>query len=292
MFAAHGRQMPPPQGAALASLGHKCERRRSSTSNIYDIRDIVVEAFADLDTDGNGKLTVEEVAQGLKRILDLNDPTNEADSICAAIDKDGDGHIDIDEFFAYIQPTCVKWLAAGKQLMVEDILADAFRSSIAHDKAERDAIIEAFMASQKEVLKNSKVSGQALDRAWADKIFEELYNRPSDPSAPVYKSRRGDYLKQKLVDILAAQAQPVEKPRQQFERRSSVPTAVAPADAAVLKKAAFRKQIASSSGADDGSLSTFCQSWLSNLDEISRRTPSSNDSSPMDMSAVRNKSAQ
>jgi len=265
--------MPPPQGAALASLGNMGARRRSSTQNVADIRDAVVEAFADLDTDGNGKLTVDEVAQGLKRILDLQDPTNEADSICNAIDQNGDGHIDIDEFFNYIQPTCVKWLAAGKMMVVEDILADAFRSSIAADKAERDAIIEAFMLSQKEVLAKTKVSGATLERQWIDKVFEELYSKPTDPNAPVYKSRRGDYLKDKLSEILAAQsaaAPPKEKSK--FERRSSVPNAVS--SGVDKKRDAFKKAISGSAGCDEGSLSNFCQSWLGHLDEISRRASS------------------
>ena len=75
--------MPPPVGANLASLGSFNEKRRSSSSaTIYDVREIVTEAFNELDLDGNGNLDVNEVEVGLKKLLSLKDPRSETDSIC------------------------------------------------------------------------------------------------------------------------------------------------------------------------------------------------------------------
>ena len=269
--------MPPPTGAALASLGAHCDRRRSSTSDIFEIRETVNDAFKLLDKDGNGKLTVSEIAEGMKMLLpSIKDPLNEADSICAAIDSNGDGTIDIDEFFIYIQPTCHRWVAARKEMVVEEILTDAFRETLNRDKAVRDSVIESFMNSQKKHLALSAANGMPVNKAWVNKLFDELYSEPTDADAPVYKSQRADYLKVKLAEMLdVSRVEQNKGPKDAKKAKSPMEARIGSGpipqmSAADKKKAAFRKQMASMAP-DSGSFSSFCKDWLEELEDIQKR---------------------
>lgn len=248
--------------ANLASLGHACERRRSSAETEVGLHDIVREAFDKVDLNGDGKLSPPEIAQSLKSLLELQDPVNDADSICAAIDTDGDGYICLSEFHDFIHSTVVQHLAAGRQLEVERILRDAFSRVLTEAKSEREDIIRAFMESEKTT---KKASGNVFSHSWMHKIFEGMYNNPTDdPNAPIYRAHRGGYLKERLKTLIANEERALKpKKSSSMERRASADD-VSPAEA---KRQAFRKAI-DAPDADKTVVKSFASLWLEKIEAL------------------------
>jgi len=255
--------------ANLASLGHACERRRSSAETEVGLHDIVREAFDKVDLNGDGKLSPPEIAESLKSLLELQDPVNDADSICAAIDTDGDGFISLSEFHGFIRPTVGQHLAAGRQLEVERILRDAFSRVLTDAKSEREDIIRAFMESEKTISSTTKqASGNVFSHSWMHKIFEGMYNNPADdPNAPIYRAHRAEYLKEQLKTLIAKEEQALEiKPKKNFspwerQRRGSSGD-VSQAEA---KRLAFRKSI-DAPDSDKSVVKSFASLWLEKIE--------------------------
>uniref|UniRef100_A0A6U4NM30 EF-hand domain-containing protein n=1 Tax=Hemiselmis andersenii TaxID=464988 RepID=A0A6U4NM30_HEMAN len=222
-----------------------CPRRRSSVTNTeIDVDDAIDEAFLTLGKDQSGSLTTGQVEKVLKHLLTLKDPHNDADSICAAIDTNEDGHIDTHEFHRYIHPTVATYALAGKPLDVEDILRDAFRGTIESDTVVRNRIIQTFMEATHDFEAASRKKSWALpvNKGWMHKLYGDIYDDPSDESAPRYKHNRGAYLCRRLAEL---QATP---PNAKSDEGKA--------------KEAYRKSIGCASEQD---LVGFCGSWLRRL---------------------------
>lgn len=188
----------------MASSAAPIRRRSSVTNTQADVNDAIDEAFLCLGKSKDGVLTACQVEKVLKNLLSLKDPRNDADSICAAIDANEDGHIDPHEFHVYISPTVVAYAAAGKPLDVEDVLRDAFRETIDKDTRVRDKIIQAFMLGTTDFESSTrKKGGWALpvNKGWMHGLFKDTYEDPTDPAAPRYKHNRMPYLFKRLAEL-------------------------------------------------------------------------------------------
>ena len=62
--------------------------------------EFITELYRQLDIDGDGSLTFEEIKKGLKRLG--RDDTDFINQLLAQADTDGSGEIDFDEFVAAI----------------------------------------------------------------------------------------------------------------------------------------------------------------------------------------------
>lgn len=194
--------MAPPQHAALISCGTSSIRRRSSCA--YDpaaLRSAIQETFDEVDKDGNGLLTSDEIRQFLAKLLPLADPTNELDSICAALDKDSDGKVDVSEFYTFVTDTVDRHLSMGKALMVDDIVRESFQDVLKQTKQEREVVTHAFVLSTHECPEKERL----FNPGWMHKVFDEFYGAPSDPAAPKYQCQRTEYLKQRLTEAVNPQ---------------------------------------------------------------------------------------
>uniref|UniRef100_A0A7S0YZ69 EF-hand domain-containing protein n=1 Tax=Hemiselmis tepida TaxID=464990 RepID=A0A7S0YZ69_9CRYP len=179
-------------------------RRRSSVTNTAaDVDQTIDEAFLALGMTAGGTLGACEVERVLKHLLTLKDPHNDADSICAAIDINEDGHLDPNEFHRYIHPTVMRYAAAGKPLDVQDILRDAFRATIESDTATRNKIIQAFMQATSDFEAASRKKSWALpvNKGWMHKLYSDAFDEPKDAKAPRYKHSRTGYLTKRLTEL-------------------------------------------------------------------------------------------
>jgi len=161
-------------------------RRRSSVTNTErDVDDAIDEAFLSLVAE-DGCLNAVQMERGLKHLLVLKDPHNDADSICAAIDANEDGHIDPHEFHSYIHPTVVHYVVTGKPLDVQDIMKDAFRATIESDTVKRNKIIQTFMEATHAFEASTRNKGWALpvNKGWMHKLYGHCYDSPTDNQAP------------------------------------------------------------------------------------------------------------
>jgi hypothetical protein len=150
--------------------------------------------------DGSGSIDKEELLDFVTKLMPLSDPSNDIDSICAAIDKDENGEISLAEFEAFIQPTMRKYVGQGSiSLDMEEILHEAFKKVLADSKRDRDLILEAFMDTIREVPE----SADLFHRGWVYKIYDEFYKSPADPLAPKYQCKRLQYLKNALSSVVS-----------------------------------------------------------------------------------------
>jgi len=269
--------MPPPTGANLASLGYAPIRRRSSASSCMGVKEIVDAAFAKVDVNGDGKLSPSEIASSLKELLNLSDPLNDADCICAAVDADHDGFINIDEFHDFIMPTVTHHLTSGKEVEVERCLKDAFSNVLKDAKAKRDGIIQAFMETEKAVCsKTTKGSSSSLfSKSWMHKIYDEMYNNPTSPDAPCYRAARGEYLKTKLKELVDEDDKRTKRAQANFNPHAPPKKGESAAD---KRRAEFRKAIEAPEDSD--LVRSFASLWLEKIEfqEAARRSSSGNDS--------------
>eukprot|EP00285_Hemiselmis_virescens_P014427 CAMPEP_0173387602 /NCGR_PEP_ID=MMETSP1356-20130122/10077_1 /TAXON_ID=77927 ORGANISM="Hemiselmis virescens, Strain PCC157" /NCGR_SAMPLE_ID=MMETSP1356 /ASSEMBLY_ACC=CAM_ASM_000847 /LENGTH=250 /DNA_ID=CAMNT_0014344271 /DNA_START=61 /DNA_END=813 /DNA_ORIENTATION=+ len=226
---------------ASSSEGSICRRRSSVTNTELDVIQAISEAFASLDKDGSGTLSVHEIEVGLKRLMILNDPRNDTDSICAALDINGDGQIHPEEFHSYIHPTVDSYASSGKYLDVQDIMKEAFQATIAEGRRSRDEVIQGFMqAAAQTADAHSKQAGWAmpLNKKWMHKLYDDIYDSPDSPDAPRYKHQRGGQYVVRRLDEL---------------QDSHLPT---------LKAKRAREAYLSKIGCpDQNALSKFCTAW-------------------------------
>mmetsp|Transcript_17373 Transcript_17373/g.34053 ORF Transcript_17373/g.34053 Transcript_17373/m.34053 type:complete len:246 (-) Transcript_17373:110-847(-) len=221
-------------------------RRRSSVTNTeHDVDEAIEEAFASLDKNGTGCLSVSEIERGLKHLCSLKDPHNDTDSICAALDRNGDGRIDPHEFHGYIHPTVVDYVRAGKPLDVQDIMRDAFCATIESDKEFRNKVIQAFMQATADAVETQRKQSWALpvNKGWMHKLYDDTYDSPTSEDAPRYKHGRGAYLFQRLRELQMRHA---------------------PKSDECLAKAAYIKQLGCPS---EDALVSFCLLWQTKLVE-------------------------
>jgi calmodulin len=91
------------------------ERKQSPD---YEIRAEAVRVFKQVDTDGSGTLTVEEVAE-MGKLMDFHFTKSELSRAMGEMDEDGSGEIDFKEFY--------EWWAARKQRGDQELHNEAAR---------------------------------------------------------------------------------------------------------------------------------------------------------------------
>lgn len=99
------------QQAALAFLVHNC-------LFLPEVKDLI-KIFKNIDSNGDGKITKEEMGIALSKMYNVPDPEDEVEEIFRNVDNDNNGYIEYEE---YIRASINK-----QSLLTEDILKFAFK---------------------------------------------------------------------------------------------------------------------------------------------------------------------
>jgi hypothetical protein len=169
--------MAPPKGMAMASESFKLIRRKSSVSDLTPelTRKALMETFREVDEDGSGFVDKGELTRVLSTIgVHMDNPLEDVDAIFEAMDMDGDGTIDTQEFCSRFEPAIKRCgsQALGK-MDLDSIMKETFDKMLEDARDQRAFVNRSFMQARDDCA--SQLEKETLGNKWRMKIFDHFY---------------------------------------------------------------------------------------------------------------------
>jgi len=145
-------------------VGSSLERSGSTRSVTADgIRKNVMDAFAEVDVDGNGVIDKQELTVAIRQKLgmQLANPIDDIDVIFATVDDNHNGVIDTNEFIKMLEPVLIRNEKQNSQMEIEEVLRQVFQGYLNDAKNERGQVNQAFSMAHERTSPQSNMAAMS-----------------------------------------------------------------------------------------------------------------------------------
>lgn len=165
-------------------------------------------------------MTIDVFGKCLAKLdVHLKDPATDVEAIFFALDLNSNGVVSEEEFERAVQPTILHRAEKGLPMIVDEIVKDTFRSTIADAEVELAKVDEAFLKTHHDFVLAGKGFGVSFwGEHWRFQMFKDFYssvrkNRLNNLLENLAKIAAGDrtWIKKSIEDPTIAIELPGEK---------------------------------------------------------------------------------